>query len=92
MSSRALGSGLSCRAVGPGGTTIGFRFHNGQCVAVWQNENCPYDFAELTIDRETQIASDGHNVCAFDVDEFVLAYLKKMSRSERKAVLERWSK
>ncbi len=90
--SATLGSGIACRSVGCGGTSVDFRFHQGRCVAVWTNEECPYDFGDVEIDDETQIASDEHNVCDFDVDGFVLAYLARLSRSEREAVLTKWSR
>ena len=92
VTARRLGSGIGCRSVGCKGTSVDFWLQDGAVVAVWTNAECPYPMSDATVDELTSASSDGHNACAFDVDEFVLAYLKKMSRSERKAVIERWSK
>lgn len=51
-----------CRMVGPGGTNISFYPTKDGLKCIWENENCPYQFDGITIDENTQEASDGHNV------------------------------
>ena len=33
---------ISCRAVGPGGTTVAFYPEKDGLKAIWTNENCPF--------------------------------------------------
>lgn len=49
---------ISCRVVGPGGTTVDFYPTNGGLKAIWHNENCPY----TPCNEETYEAEDGSNV------------------------------
>lgn len=53
---------IDCRMVGPGGTTLMFYPTPEGIMAVWTNENCPYEGKNVTFDKETWAASDGHNV------------------------------
>lgn len=60
--------GISCRSVGPGGTTVDFVTDGARVLCVWTNENCPYDHTEGETATEFEerselyIASDLHNV------------------------------
>ncbi len=49
---------ISCRVVGPGGTTVAFYPTSGGLKAIWSNENCPYSEADPSTDE----AYDGSNV------------------------------
>jgi hypothetical protein len=60
---------ISCRNVGPGGTTVQFFATSEGVKCIWTNENCPYDFDGVTIDEETDEASDGHNVSMLTWDK-----------------------
>lgn len=53
---------IFCRSVGPGGTSVTFYATKEGVKCVWDNEDCPYQDPDLTIDSETNEASDGHNV------------------------------
>jgi hypothetical protein len=58
--------GLFCRSVGPGGTSLDFyRTGPDEITAVWENENCPYDHDDASIDDVTRASSNGHNVSTF---------------------------
>lgn len=61
MKSKCIG-GIDCRSVGPGGTSVCFYPTQEGVKCIWENENCPYDFGGVKIDRDTREASDGHNV------------------------------
>lgn len=68
---------ISCRMVGPGGTTVRM-FAEGDVVkCVWSNENCPYVNDESDVD-ETGAAKDGHNVSYLSRDQ-VEGMLKALS-------------
>ena len=73
-SSRGLGS-ISCRIVGPGGTTVTFYPSPDGIRCVWVNENCPYDLGG-TVD-DIGASSDGHNV-----DVISWETVRKMAASE----------
>ena len=51
---------ITCRMVGPGGTSVDFYLTKDGIKAIWSNENCPYDHCEH--DEDTYEAEDGHNV------------------------------
>lgn len=55
---------ISCRSVGPGGTSIAFYPRGNGVQAVWTNENCPYDEAD---DRNA--AFNGSNVSTISWEE-----------------------
>lgn len=54
------GGFISCRSVGPGGTTVSFYATPAGVEAVWVNENCPYSGPGEKDERDA--AHDGHNV------------------------------
>lgn len=65
---------ISCRSVGPGGTTVTFYATPKGIVAVWDNENCPYTSdgkygGRVVTADEHNVASDGHNVSMIEWSE-----------------------
>lgn len=62
---------ISCRSVGPGGTTITMYREGDMVKCVWQNENCPYSSEEETTEEliNVHVASDGHNVSFISLDD-----------------------
>lgn len=54
---RSVG-GISCRSVGPGGTSVNFYIIPKGIKCIWTNENCPYG----PHDEETSEEKDGSNV------------------------------
>jgi hypothetical protein len=69
MKDTQLDIGLFCRSCGPGGTSISFYVTDEGIKAIWNNEELPYKFFDVTINDNYE-ASDGHNVDIISFEDF----------------------